>query len=129
VTDEIKLVMPAQEDFRHIAQLVAGGLGARLDLTYEDLDDLQTALDALLACRDDDGDIEVLVEVGESAIRATVGPFGDDQLQDLEAESESLGLRRVLETVASAFEVERRGSSAWVVLTKTIAAAAAEAAG
>ena len=122
MTDEITLVVPAQEDFHHIAHLVLGGLGARLDLTYEDLDDLQTALDALLARRDDDGDIEVVVGVGEDAIRSSVGPFSEASLDDLESDSPSLGLRRVLETVSDGFEVERRDGKAWVVLTKGTAA-------
>jgi len=122
VTDEITLVVPAQEDFRHIAHLVLGGLGARLDLTYEDLDDLQTALDALLVCRDDDGDIEVVVGVADTAIRSSVGPFEEAQLDELESDSSGLGLRRVLETVADGFEVERRDGKAWVVLTKETAA-------
>jgi anti-sigma regulatory factor (Ser/Thr protein kinase) len=122
MTDEITLVVPAQEDFHRIAHLVVGGLGARLDLTYEDLDDLQTALDALLGCREDDGDIEVVVGVGDTAIRSSVGPFAEEQLDELESESSVLGLRRVLETVADGFEVERRDGKAWVVLTKETAA-------
>ena len=40
-TDEIRLVIPAEEDFRPIAHLVTGGLATRLDVTYGDLDDLQ----------------------------------------------------------------------------------------
>jgi anti-sigma regulatory factor (Ser/Thr protein kinase) len=118
VSDEIRLVVPAQEDFRHITHLVVGGLGARLDLTYEDLDDLQTALDALLGCRDDDGEIEVVVDASDTAIRSTVGPFEEAQLDELETESAALGLRRVLETVVDGFEVERRDGHSWVVLTK-----------
>jgi hypothetical protein len=128
MSDEITLVVPAQEEFRHIAHLVLGGLGARLDLTYEDLDDLQIALDALLGCREDDGDIQVRIAVDDETLRSTIGPFAETQVDELEAESASLGLRRVLETVADGFEVERRDGSAWVVLTKGTAAAA-EAAG
>ncbi|HZR94904.1 MAG TPA: hypothetical protein VFA56_04370 [Gaiellaceae bacterium] len=118
MTDEITLVVPAQEDFRHIAHLVVGGLGARLDLTYEDLDDLQTALEALLGQREDDGDIEVAVVVDGSAVRSTIGPFAESDLDELESESTLLGLRRVLETVADDYEVERRDGRAYVVLTK-----------
>jgi len=40
-TEEIRLVIPAEEDFRPIAHLVTGGLAMRLDVTYDDLDDLQ----------------------------------------------------------------------------------------
>ena len=71
MNDEITLVVPAEEDFRQVAQLVVGGLGARLDLTYEDLDDLQTALDAVLACREDAGDIRLVVAVSDGGERGT----------------------------------------------------------
>jgi anti-sigma regulatory factor (Ser/Thr protein kinase) len=120
VSDEITLTVPAQEDFHQIAHLVVGGLGARLDLTYEDLDDLQTALDALLARRDDDGDIEVVVGQQDGEIRTSVGPFAEGDLDELESESTALGLRRVLETVADGFEIERRDGSVWVLLTKRL---------
>lgn len=128
MTDEITLVVPAQEDFHHIALLVMGGLGARLDLTYEDLDDLQTGLESLLGCRDDDDDLNVSIAVVDGTVRTTVGPFGGTQLDDLERDSSALGLRRVLETVADQFEVERRDGSEWVVLSKRTSAPA-EAAG
>jgi hypothetical protein len=120
VSDEISLTVPAQEDFRQIAHLVVGGLGARLDLTYEDLDDLQTALDALLGRREDDGDIEVVVGQQDGEIRTSVGPFAESDLDELESDSTALGLRRVLETVADGFEIERRDGSAWVLLTKRL---------
>ncbi len=116
--DEITLVVPAQEDFHHIALLVMGGLGARLDLTYEDLDDLQTALESLLGCREDDEDITVAIALVDGGVRTTIGPFRDAQLDELERDSADLGLRRVLETVADEFEVERRDGSEWVVLSK-----------
>ncbi|MDX6487146.1 MAG: hypothetical protein QOF43_2299 [Gaiellaceae bacterium] len=127
MSDDIRLVQPAQEDFRHIAHLVVGGLGARLDLTYEDLEDLQVGLEALLGCRDDEGEIVVTIGVGPTGLRATVGPFPESAVSGLEGDSSELGLRRVLETVADGVEVEQRDGSAWVALTKNTAAA--EAAG
>jgi anti-sigma regulatory factor (Ser/Thr protein kinase) len=114
--DEITLALPAQEDFRQIAHLVLGGLGARLDLTYEDLDDLQTALDAILACRDDDETVELRIVLDEGAVQSSVGPFTDDQIRGLDEDSSSLGLRRVLETVADDVDVVRRDGRSWVVL-------------
>jgi anti-sigma regulatory factor (Ser/Thr protein kinase) len=128
MNDNITLVVPAQEDFRQVAQLVVGGLGARLDLTYEDLDDVQTAVEAVLGCREDDGDIHVVVAVAESSVRLTVGPFEDAQLDELDEDGSGFGLRRVLETVTDAFEVERSSGRAWVVMTK-LTAATAEAKG
>ena len=124
MNDEITLVVPAEEDIRQVAQLVVGGLGARLDLTYEDLDDLQTALDAVLACREDAGDIRLVVAVSDGSVRFTVGPFEGAQLDELDGDGSGFGLRRVLETVTDAHEVERDGGGAWVVMTKTTATAA-----
>jgi anti-sigma regulatory factor (Ser/Thr protein kinase) len=120
MSDEITLTVPAQEDFRQIAHLVVGGLGARLDLTYEDLDDLQTALDALLGRREDEGDIEIVLGQEDGEIRTSVGPFAEHDLDELESDSTELGLRRVLETVSDGFEIERRDGRAWVLLTKRL---------
>ncbi|HKT45177.1 MAG TPA: hypothetical protein VJQ85_10280 [Gaiellaceae bacterium] len=118
MNDEITLVVPAQEDFRPIVHLVVGGLAVRLDLTMDVLEDLQVALDALLARRDDAGDVNVRVSFDEKSMSATVGPLPPALLDDFERDGNDLGLRRVLETVCETVEVEERGSDAWVVLTK-----------
>jgi hypothetical protein len=122
VTDEIRLVLPAQEDFHPVAHLVVGGLGARLELTYEQLEDLQVAVEALLACRDDDGDVSVIVSVEPDIVRATVGPFEAQALAELENDADEFGLRRVLDTVTDSVQVEERDGGAWVALTKARAA-------
>jgi len=123
VTDEITLVVPAQEDFRPIVHLVVGGLAVRLDLTMDVLEDLQVALDALLGRRDDDGEVTVRVAFDDTTMRATVGPLPSEIREDVERDGNELGLRRVLETVCDTFEVEEREGSAWVELTKHTATA------
>jgi anti-sigma regulatory factor (Ser/Thr protein kinase) len=122
--DRIQLTLPAEEDFRHIAHLVVGGLGVRLDLTFEDLDDVQVALEALLACRDDEGEIVVTVDAAGRTVRASVGPFPAVALDALERGDSPLGLRRVLETVTDSFEIEERDGGSWVELTKQTSSAA-----
>jgi anti-sigma regulatory factor (Ser/Thr protein kinase) len=122
VSDEITLVVPAQEDFRSIVHLVIGGLAVRLDLTMDALEDLQVALDALLARRDDEGDVVVRVVFDDQVMRATVGPLPSAILDDIERDGNELGLKRVLETVCETFELEERNGEAWVELTKTTAA-------
>ncbi|HZQ88581.1 MAG TPA: hypothetical protein VFA42_01085 [Gaiellaceae bacterium] len=122
MTDEITLVVPAQEDFRPIVHLVVGGLAVRLDLTMDALDDLQVALDTLLGRRDDDGDVTVRVAFDDTTMRATVGPLPSEILDVVERDGGELSLRRVLETVCDTFEVEEREGSAWVELTKQTAA-------
>jgi hypothetical protein len=120
LSDEIQLVLPAEEDFRQIAHLVVGGLGARLDLTFEDLEDLQVALDALLACRNDAGEVSVVFHAVDGAVRTSVGPFPSAAVEQLSSDDEELGLRRVLQTVCDRYEVAERDGGTWVDLTKLL---------
>jgi hypothetical protein len=119
-TDEIRLVIPAEEDFRPIAHLVTGGLAMRLDVTYDDLDDLQVGIEALLALRDDQGDLVVSLSADDGVLRASLGPFATDQVHAGESDG-GLDLHRVLETVCDTHEVEERDGAAWVELTKRLA--------
>ena len=99
-TDEIRLVIPAEEDFRPIAHLVTGGLAMRLDVTYADLEDLQVGIEALLALR------------------------APETVHEEDADG-GLDLRRVLETVCDTHEIEERADGAWVELTKRVASVGA----
>ena len=118
MSDEIRLALPAQEDFRHVAHLVVGGLAARRDLTYDVLEDLQVAFDALLACRDDEEEIVVTMCVDGDEVRATLGPFTSESLARLDRGPGDLPLRRVLDTVLDDVSVDERDGGSWVDLRK-----------
>ncbi len=120
-TGEIRLVIPAEEDFRPIVHLVTGGLASRLDVTYDDLEDIQIAVDAVLALRDDEGDLTVVLTAEPGIVRAAVGPFEPDVLHPADAADGGLNLQRVLETVCDTHEFESREDGAWVELTKRTA--------
>lgn len=124
--DEIRLVIPAEEDFRPIAHLVTGGLAMRLDVTYDDLDDLQVGIEALLALRDDAGELVLSLAADHGILRASLGPFAPEKVHAGESDG-GLDLRRVLETVCDTHEVEERDGGAWVELSKRIANAGASA--
>jgi hypothetical protein len=119
MTDEIRLVIPAEEDFRPIAHLVTGGLAARLDVTYDDLDDLQIGIEALLALRDDAGELVLSLSADEAALRASLGPFTPEALRE-DGFVGDLDLRRVLDTVCDSHEVSERDGAAWIELTKRV---------
>jgi hypothetical protein len=120
-TDEIRLVIPAEEDFRPIAHLVTGGLAMRLDVTYEDLEDLQVGLEALLTLRDDANELVVSLSADEGVLHASIGPFPPETVHAVDGDG-GLDLHRVLETVCDTHEVEERDGGAWVELSKRIAA-------
>jgi hypothetical protein len=120
MSDEIRLTLPAEQDFRQVAHLVVGGLAARRDVTYEDLEDLQVAFDALLGCRDDEGEITITLSVANGEVRADVGPFTADALAQLDRGAGELQLRRVLDTVLDGVTIEERDGSSWVELRKRV---------
>jgi hypothetical protein len=127
-TDEIRLVIPAEEDFRPIVHLVTGGLAMRLDVTYDDLDDLQVGIETLLALRDDAGELVVSLSADQGVLRASLGPFAPERVHAGDSDR-GLDLRRVLETVCDTHEVEERDDGAWVELSKRIATMAGSADG
>jgi hypothetical protein len=116
--DMITLTIPREEPFHEIAQLVLGGVAARLNLTFESIDDLETALEAVLERASDDGEVTVELRLNEQSIVTRVGPFTPDALQaELDRDDGSVGLRRILDTVVDAHEVDGEG---WLTLTKNV---------
>ena len=117
--DEITLTIPREESFHEVAHLVLGGVAARLNLSFESLDDLETALDAVLERAAENGDVTVKLRLEDSAIHALVGPFAGERLRaELEREpDEGVGLRRILDTVVDAYELDEEG---WLELVKRV---------
>jgi hypothetical protein len=120
--DEITLTLPGRRDFYRIAHLVLGGLAIRLDLTYEQLEDLQLALASVLGEQEPSGELSVTLRVEEGVIRAVVGPFAGSRLREAieDADGEHLDLRRLLETVCDRVSVEDRDGAQWIELTKSV---------
>jgi anti-sigma regulatory factor (Ser/Thr protein kinase) len=120
--DRITLTLPPEREFQRVAHLVLGGLAVRLNLTLEALEDLQLALDGLLDTGSpEEEEVTLELSVVGGAIEATVGPFRARSVQHaLEAESDGVGLRRVLDTVVDRVEVDEREGGDWVQLTKRI---------
>jgi hypothetical protein len=118
--DEIILTIPGEQPFREVAHLVLGGVAARLDLTFEGLDDLETALDAVLERSTKDGEVTVRLRIEDGSIFAAVGPVSVDKLRaELDAEAgEGVTLRRILDTVVDRYELDEAG---WLELSKDVA--------
>jgi hypothetical protein len=119
--DRIVLTIPRDEGFENVAQLVLAGVAARLNLTYEMMDDLGTALATLLERRGEEGELTVELEVGEDIVTAALGPFRGDALRaELERQDGGVGLRRVLETVVDGFSAVEREGGVWIELQKRV---------
>jgi hypothetical protein len=119
MADEITLTFPPRQDFHRVAHLVLGGLAVRIDLTVENLEDLQIALDSILDGTDADGEpVTVRIAVRDGQLETTIGPLPPHLLDEVERENDGqLGLRRVLESTVDDVLVD--GDS--VRLTKKVA--------
>ena len=119
--DRIELTIPGEDGFEDVAQLVLAGVAARLDLTYEVMDDLGTVFATLLERRAEDGDLTVELEVRDGTVAATLGPFRAGALRaELDREDDRVGLRRVLETVVDRFDAVQRDDGDWIELEKRV---------
>jgi hypothetical protein len=116
--DLITLTIPREEPFHEVAHLVLGGVAARLNLSFESLDDLETALEAVLERGAVEGDVTVELRLDAGAIVARVGPLARETLRaELEADGgEGVTLRRILDTVVDGHELD----GDWLELTKNV---------
>lgn len=118
-SDEITLTMPRQRPYYGVAHLVLGGVAARLDLTVENLEELELALDGLLDRRDGGQEITLTLRVVDDGLVAELGPFGRQLEAEFDAEpGDSLSLRRLLDAVVDDYGLDRRDDGTWVELHK-----------
>ena len=117
--DEIQLTLPGDEAFHRVAHLVLGGLAVRLNLTFENLEDLELALDALLERTQAGDEIQLRVRVLDGELQTVVGPFASVRAE-LEQGGDALTLSRILSAVCDRVEISDRDGSEWVELTKRV---------
>jgi hypothetical protein len=118
-TDEITLTLPRGPEYQRVAHLVLSGLAVRLDLTIENLEDLELALDAVLARTDPSlGDITMKLAVRDVELVARIGPLSTRLLDDIDRDTGDgeLGIRRVLDSTVDDVHVD----GDWVQLTKKV---------
>jgi len=100
MSDEITLTIPRERAAHRVAHLVLGGVATRLELTLETLEDLELAIDAVLARLDPDfaETVTVRILLVEDSLETVIGPLSPRILDEIEREPDgALGLRRVLD--------------------------------
>jgi hypothetical protein len=122
--DRITLSIPHAQPFHGVARLVVGGLAARLDVSYEHLEDLQLALASVLE-RDgyiSGSEVTVRLDVGPGSIGMLIGPLDPNELRaDLELEGEEgVSLSRLLDTLVDEMALEDGEGGHWLRLDKKV---------
>lgn len=117
--ERIDLEAPLSGDFHAVVRLIVGGIAERVDFAFEEIDDLQLAVERLLAEAGTTGTVCLSFEVGETGIRTRVGPLSEtkvaEALKDGELVPGQLTLRRILQTVVDSFGVDRADDGGIVV--------------
>jgi 2-keto-3-deoxy-6-phosphogluconate aldolase len=117
--ERIDLEAPLSGDFQAVVRLIIGGIAERVDFAFEEIDDLQLAVERLLAEAGTVGSVQLSFEVGSNGIRTRVGPLSEhkvaEALRDGEAAPGELTLRRILQTVVDSFGVDEADDGAIVV--------------
>jgi hypothetical protein len=116
--ERIELVAPLEGDFQPVVRLIIGGIAERVDFGFEEIDDLQLAVERLLAEAGSTGSVQMAFEVGEGRIRTSIGPLSVDPIADaLQGESPpgELTLKRILQTVVDSFGVEEVADGLMIV--------------
>lgn len=123
--ERIELVTPVGRDWAPVVRLVLGGIGNRLDLGFDELDDVQLAVERLLAEAGAEEAVRISIELRDGGLRAQVGPLSEDAIADAlrgpEPRPGELTLRRVLQTVVDSFGVDVVGEDGlYVRLDKVV---------
>jgi 2-keto-3-deoxy-6-phosphogluconate aldolase len=122
--ERIDLVAPLSGDFHAVVRLIIGGIAERVDFAFEEIDDLQLAVERLLAEAGTVGSVRLSFEVGADGIRTRVGPLSEhkvaEALRDGNALPGELTLRRILQTVVDSFGVDEADDGRIVVRLEKI---------
>jgi hypothetical protein len=120
--DEITLTIPRDRALYSVAHLVLSGLGIRLNLTIEHLEDLQLAVDAVLErSREEEEHVTIAVTVSDGQLETLIGPMRDGVRAELAApEGEDVGLRRILDALVDEVELTERDGGEWLKLSKKV---------
>ena len=81
--DTVTLRIPRDREYLPLLHMVLGGIAIRQDLSFDDLDDVQLAVDNVMA--EDDGEQEELtmtVTMGDDILAITLAPLTNPDLRE-----------------------------------------------
>ena len=109
--DLISLEAPLEGAFKPVVRLIVGGVAERADFGFEAMDDLQLAVERLLAEAGADGEVRLSFELKADGIRTRIGPLRErgiaEALQERAEVPGTLPLARILATVVDSYGVEQ----------------------
>ncbi len=109
MSERVVIEAPLAGAFGPVVRLMVGGVAAHADFGFEEMDDLQLAIERLLAETGPEGRVRLSFDLAGGRIRTRIGPLPERGLAaalQQEAAPGTLTLRRVLGTVVDSYGVE-----------------------
>ena len=79
--ERIDLEAPLSGDFHAVVRLIIGGIAERVDFAFEEIDDLQLAVERLLVEAGTVGTVQLEFEVEQDGISTRVGPLSGRKVE------------------------------------------------
>jgi hypothetical protein len=108
----IRLERPAGPSYRAVGRLVVGGAAARLGFQVEQVEDLQLAVEALLARTPAKGSVSLELAESRAGLRVRIGPL-EPARDDWER------VREMLRALVHDADVQDSRDEEWIVLRAT----------
>lgn len=128
--DTVIVRIPRQEVFMPLLRMVLGGIASRKDLSFDALDDLQLAVDSIMAEDNSPEDLSMSVSISEECVSVRLEPLSDGDLRATlvlgqvppEAKGRCIDVCLLLESLVDRYEIEQFEQGGYaVILEKTIA--------
>ena len=108
--ERVEVDTPLDLAFHGVVRLLVSGIAEQADFGFEAMDDLQLAIERLLAEAGGDGRVKISFDIGRGSVRTRIGPLREGSLasalRESDGEAGTLPLARILSAVVDSFGVE-----------------------
>ena len=121
---DVAISLPNERHYVDVARLVCGGAASRLDFGFEAVDDLQLAIESVLAAGlSREAEIGIELAVRDGSLRIWVGPLDEDSLEaGLRGADRAIALDRLLGRLVDEARPEGRDGRSGLLLVKRLPA-------
>ncbi len=129
--DRITLTVPAKGEYAKTVRMTAAALASRMDLSYDDVDDVRIAAEEafVYACdaEPESGEVVMHFLIGEGVIEIEVPVAAGSRSSSEDAERRSAYATFILESVCDRYELSSDETGAWLRLAKHASPVSADA--
>jgi hypothetical protein len=113
--------VPNARPYFGVARLLVGGLAARLDLGYEQMDDLQLAVETVLTrCHPTDDHVTLEAAIDDGALALSIGPLSQAVGTSETPDGSVIPFATLLDRLVERSAMVERGDEVWLRLEQRI---------